>query len=390
MIVIVAPYSPPSRGALTHLGAARKIETVIDILSELGAPIVLVNTAHDLAYKAAIDLKQTQISNTSVLELTPPCYSTRKWGKLLNLFDVHKVANAIQNIGTGKPNLVWLYNGYAMESRLGLELLRRFNCFLIQELEDWLFSRSRGFNPKPLVDWWFWRSVVVKASHIFVVNENLANRISQRNNKFSLFPGVVADGITNIRSKRRPFTNITAGRRITIGYFGGLSTEKGANHVLALLDMLSDEFRFIVTGSGPLEAEMLAKASKLPQRFDFRGRVSEHTLNSLISECDVLLNPHSPITDMQDGVFPFKVIEAIASGRLLISTSLPSSGLEEVLQGVCFAGHSTTELAEAVAQSKIWYDQNKERVEAGADEAVRRFSKSAVLLMVKNCLHAET
>lgn len=382
MIIIVAPYSPAGRSQTPHLGAARKIETVVDILSQFGMPIVLVNTAHEQEVAAPTAVCGARIAGITVTEVTPPTYLKRRRGKLRNIFDVAQVAEVV--VALGKPRLVWLYNGYAMESRLGVELRRRCGCKIIQEMEDWHFSRSRGLNPKPLFDWWLWREAAKQAAHVFAVNEALADRVRPLNASVSLFPGAVAPGIAGIRAARPPFSQ--ADGSVTIGYFGGLSAEKGADSVLALSALLPNHYRLIVTGSGPLQDDFAANSAGNAGKLEFHGRVDDSRLIELIARCDVLLNPHSPIDRMANGIFPFKVIEAIASGRMLVSTSLPDEGLKNVLQGVRFCDHGTAELQEALLGARDWFTAHRLKVEAGADAALRTFGRDAMLKMVENVM----
>ena len=382
MIIIIAPYSPVGRSRNPHLGAARKIEAIIDILGQLGMPLILVNTAHESEVAAPTAKANSCIGGTSLTEITPPTYSNRRKGKFLNLFDAAKVADDV--LVMGRPMLVWLYNGYAMESRLGVELHRRSGCHIIQEMEDWHFSRGRGLNPKPFVDWWFWRKASSVATHIFSVNDALGDRSRHLNSNVSLFPGIVSADITALRTSHPPFSSNDD--VITIGYFGGLSEEKGAHHALSLCDTLPAQYRFIVTGAGPLEGAFNTAAIGSNGRLQFYGRVNDETLVKLIGRCDVLLNPHSPIAHMANGVFPFKVIEAVASGRMLISTPLPGEGLENVLQGVCFAGHDVSQLREALLAAHDWFLAHKTKVNAGAIAAVDRFGKANILRVVRKIL----
>lgn len=382
MIVFVAPYSPAGRDGNAHLGAARKIETVLALLSEMDSDVILVNTAHSHRESPPLFESKLKLAGAQIREIFPPIYSSAKYGKLRNLFDVRKVADHIMQ--SCAPGLVWLYNGYAMESRLGLELKRRTNCVLIQEMEDWHFSRSRGINPKPYIDWFFWRSAARQAEHVFAVNAQLAERVRQLNSNVTLFPGIVAEEVSLIAAKHPPFG--MQGAQVTIGYFGGLSAEKGAHHVLDMFHALPEEFRILVTGSGPLEGEFRNAASQFPEKLEFKGRVDERTLFSLIARCDVLLNPHSPIEKMGNGVFPFKVIESIASGRMLVSTELPDDGLGDVLGGVCFVEHDSSAMIRRVLDSKEWYSRHEDQVRAGADAATRRFGTETIAKTIRSLL----
>ena len=82
---------------------------------------------------------------------------------------------------------------------------------------------------------------------------------------------------------------------------------------------------------------------------------------------------------MADGIFPFKVVESVASGRLVISTKLPTTGLEDVLQGVQFVDHSMEAFLGAIEVAQQTYCGNIKAVIAGASEATRLFDEAGVL-----------
>lgn len=378
MIVVVAPYSPASQLGVSHLGAARKIEAVIEILGRRDNSIVLVNTAHHSKLKVPLSIVKMKVGVVDVVVLTPPTLANRRLGKLFNILDVPSAVDAVLKLG--HPELVWLYNGYAFESRFGRIMQKKVGCQVILELEDWHFSRVRGLNPKPLVDWFFWRSLMPCASYAFAVNASLAARMGGLSAKVGLFPGIVADGVANLSGEFPPFSRTD--KSCVVGYFGGLSVEKGADHVAALVPKLPPNFRMVVTGSGELEGVFRKLQEKYEDKIAFHGRVGDEKLLELIGSCDVLLNPHAPIDFMANGVFPFKVIEGIASGRLMISTYLPSFGLDGVLQGVEFISHDSEQLLRAVVNARTTYKTNFQNIQNGAAEVVKLFGKDAILDIV--------
>ena len=89
---------------------------------------------------------------------------------------------------------------------------------------------------------------------------------------------------------------------------------------------------------------------------------------------------------MENGLFPFKVIEAVASGRLLISTAVPGAGFEPVLQGVQFADHSIESFRRALLSARAAYEETRDKVAAGAREADLRFGEKAFLEQVDHIL----
>ena len=379
---MVAPYAPMGRCPEPHLGAARKIEAIVSLLSRKDSEVVLVNTAHNPQVLQSFKTEISSIAGINVRELTLPCFSNRKLGKLFNLFHVGQAIEAVLNLGV--PRLVWLYNGYAFESLFARRLLKSLTCPVALEFEDWHFSRGRGLNPKPYLNWLAWRSMMPGISHAFAVNAALASRLKPFTDRISLLPGIVPTLLVSMARDALPFQGLAG--EVTVGYFGGLSREKGADLLLALAAGLPAGFRFEVTGGGELETRFVQLAGAQPERFRYHGKVGDQELYSIMSRCDVILNPHRSIASMENGIFPFKVIEAIASGRLLISTAVPGEGFEPVLQGVQFVEHSSNAFRRALLSARAVYEETCDNVAAGAREANLRFGEAAFLARMEHIL----
>ena len=385
MIVIIAPYSPPSRLGTSHLGASRKLETIISIFSKLEESILLVNSAHNDKKPATVKVDELNICGVNVIEVTPPIYSKRIVGKLRNLFDIDEVINVIKKYGS--PRFIWIYNGYAFEMLLATKVYKFFKAPIILEFEDWHFSRSRGFNPKPYIDYFLWRKAAKLISGAFVVNSNLAEVMRKFTNQVEMLPGIVPEVLSKIAKSSVPFSKTN--EPIKVGFFGGLSVEKGADIVLDLAKWLPDGYVVHVTGAGPLENNFREFAKANPNRLFYYGRVNDSVLYELIGDCDVILNPHSSIEAMDNGVFPFKVIEAIASGRLLITTKVPENELSEILAGVQFVNHEYKTFLEAVLNSEAYYSKKSDVIKQCALIANQMFGEQALLEKVKKMLSVE-
>jgi glycosyltransferase involved in cell wall biosynthesis len=218
-------------------------------------------------------------------------------------------------------------------------------------------------------------------SGAFVVNTLLALKMRDFISHIDMLPGVVPKVLADITKESPPFS-FNSGP-VNVGFFGGLSVEKGADIVLKLAATLPAGYVLHVTGTGPMAADFETCAKKYPERLCYHGRVDDSTLYHLIAQCDVMLNPHSSIENMNNGVFPFKVIEAVASGRLLISTAVPMHALEDVLTGVQFVEHNANDFLAAIVASRRHYLRYASLITKGADVANRRFGEDALLEKVR-------
>jgi glycosyltransferase involved in cell wall biosynthesis len=380
MIIVVAPYSPVSLSNQPHLGAARKIEMVIESLYELDPDILLVNSAHN-EVGTEEKVEDIKIGSIIVKHFTLPCYSNQKVGKLLNLKDVNRTINKCLELG--KPSLVWIYNSYAFENLFSNRINKKIKVPVVFEFEDWHFSRSRGFNPKPYIDDFLWKSNLKNINFAFGVNDNLTNKMRDLGITSQLLPGIVPEKLIELCDKKKCFNLDT----IKVGYFGGLSDEKGVDKIIDVIDKLPDGFKVVMSGAGTLESNLKELSIKYADKLEFHGKVSDKKLYDLIASVDVILNPHSPITDMSEGVFPFKVIEGIASGRLLISTDVPAANLDGLTDGVLFYDGSSHKLLECIINSENFYIDNSSTVNASKNIAREAFSKASLLKPISKLLN---
>jgi glycosyltransferase involved in cell wall biosynthesis len=236
-----------------------------------------------------------------------------------NLIDAPKILErAIKKFGI--PDLLWCYNGYAYEMRTAKYALDKYGIKSILEFEDWHFARSSITNPKAVLDWLFWRRVAPSIGFAFAVNQFLRKKMAMYGVSTDLLPGVVSDGILNLIKICPPFRNSLL-TEVKCGYFGGLSDEKGGTFLLGLIKATITKklpLKWTITGSGELSSEFANIAEKYPLQVAFHGTVDDLMLQEMMGSVDVIVNPHLPNT----GVFPFKVMEAVGSGRLVLSSEL--------------------------------------------------------------------
>jgi glycosyltransferase involved in cell wall biosynthesis len=381
MIIIVAPYTGYNSNGHVDLGASKKIRFVVSILSKLSGDIVLVNSAHNSSEKSSFKQRKIQIDGTTVLEIIPPTLEKKSIGKLLNLSQVDKTLDIIGELTKeSRPKLFWFYNAYAFEMIFARKASRRFAAPQVLEFEDWHFSRNRGLNIKPYIDYFFWRRTVRSFARIYAINATVKSIVEPFCDDVQLLPGVVPNELCELNDSNPPFTTNT---NINIGYFGGLKAEKGADIVLALAQALPQKFTVHVTGAGPLADEFTALSNSAESILKYHGMVDDKTLVSIIAKCDIILNPHVPMNQFSEGLFPFKVIEAIASGRLLISTDVSFNGFEDLAKAVVFVEHDSKKFAEAIEQSEKLYFQKVSQIKSSTHMALNLFGADSIMESLK-------
>jgi glycosyltransferase involved in cell wall biosynthesis len=318
-VVMVVPYAPEQPSA--DLGASKKIELVARLLHELGYTVHLVDSSHPhLAFAGPVADQPASLNGVPVRLWRPHCLPNRKLGKLLNMLLAARFVRALRPLA---PVLVWVYNSYSFEARAALALKRWTRARIVFELEDLPLARGRGLNPKPWLDQHFFPKLLAAADLVTFVNAVALRRFESRARRALLLPSLLQQALVDAPQQPR-----FAQRLRRVGYFGGLTQEKGAGLLLELVPRLRPEWTLVVTGVGELSGAFQALQRKHPERLEFHGMVPHASVVSLMLGCDVIVNPHSSIAQMQDGVFPFKVCEALASGALLVSTPLPSIDID--------------------------------------------------------------
>jgi glycosyltransferase involved in cell wall biosynthesis len=138
-----------------------------------------------------------------------------------------------------------------------------------------------------------------------------------------LLPGIIDDRLTDlVASRQDPFTC----RPHVLGYFGGLSQEKGVDVLLNAVPHLPDDWRLQVGGTGPLAHDLQKMARADPGRVTFLGNLTGDALYDALCSCDATVVPPEQLGGDGLGVFPFKVLEYLVADTHIITTPLPDIG----------------------------------------------------------------
>ncbi len=378
MILVVAPYDGALPESAKFLAGAKKIRAIIQVLQLLDSNVILLNSGHQYSENRSKVNDKVGFDGEILVDVFTP--STRKnpyIGRILNIVDVpFIIADVIATYGM--PDIAWLYNGYAFEMRAASCLNKRYGIPTIIEFEDWHFARNRAFNPKPYLDWLCWKLALKNLNAGFAVNTKLRDVLVSFDIPTTLLPGIVSSLVSEIAINSTPFKT----DKITVGYFGGLNEEKGAKVLLRLAKKTEDKIHFIITGKGVLQSEFEALQKIMPERFRFLGSVSEADLVIAISQVDVIINAHC----VNDGIFPFKVLEALGSGRLLISTKLPMGGYECLCDAIQFYDGNEDNLLSLVNNAAVIYEDKKNYIAMAAEMVIDKYGQSGLLENIRSTI----
>jgi glycosyltransferase involved in cell wall biosynthesis len=378
-IFFVAPYDgrPPHRAMF--LAATKKMHYLLELLVGIVDRVVLINTNPHYAYKAVIEYSECVFGGHRLNVASLPSASHSRWAYVKNMSMVKLICNQIID-RYGSPDLVWCYNAYALESAIGGYIKKKHRSRFVLEFEDWHFARMTKVPIKPFLDWLYWRKNAGEIDYAFAVNDFLAEKMRGFGVQTSLLPGILHDSVVDMRIRKDPFS--TPGQ-IRVGYFGGLDVMKGGQLVLDLVNRLwgdnNKEIKIIVTGAGVLSESFKCSAAKYPSVLEFYGVVDDEQLYQLMENVDVIINPH----EVNFGVMPFKLMEAIATGRLVVSTNCipdtPGALLDvEWLESIIFCERSVGAFLNVLLDARAHYKEKKMVIAKALKLINARYSRAEV------------
>lgn len=374
-IAYICQYQGPdaiaSRGIVRNrsLGGNRKIEMIADALVEAGHEVLVLSggVPADRTMRAFQRFESTIGArpggarviyatglDVPVANLLMAIFSTVRTARrqarapfdLILIYNVTEytiaVAAAIRRVSGETPIVLEYEDSVEMASR-GISAIRRT---LWQRLERWVRPRVRG---------------------VFAVNAALPERIGCAN--ALILRGLVSDSFcARAASRPRPFS----GGRTVAFFSGSLSPEKGLGRLLELVPRFAGRVRFVVSGAGPMEPMLRKAAARWPEDLEIAGLISREALEQKLLTADILLNPHD---DDVGAIFPFKVIEYLASGGVVVTTKC---GIESDPAFDFCELASTGSFGDAVQRVLDEPEQTAERADRGRIWAAANYSSSAV------------
>ena len=118
---------------------------------------------------------------------------------------------------------------------------------------------------------------------------------------------------------------------INIGYVGNMNLQDGVDEIIYIADLIINEYnfkniKFNMIGSGPQlnEIQRITNEMKLNKYFDFVGRVSDKKLLSILSSCDIGVQP-DPFNYLNNVSTMNKIMEYMALKLPFVSYDLIES-----------------------------------------------------------------
>jgi glycosyltransferase involved in cell wall biosynthesis len=319
-VLVVAPYCPAERGSGTALGAAAKLRAVMAGFIGNGWLPRLVNSGHQQTGWRRARWQPLRVADHLVAEHLPRAFASRPLGKLLQALQAPWLGWRLQR--RCAPTLVWLYNSYLFEALFAVGARWADpNVLLCLELEDLPLARGRRGTGrlKTWLDAWAFRLLAVRVDVVTVVQPGMQAALPRKIPCSCFLPVLLADQPDHMQQASH------SGREdqfLLVGYFGGLTAEKGADLLIEVIRRSPAGCRWLVSGVGQLASAFCKLAADLPDRIAYLGVLGEDDFRRAYDSADAVVNLHRPMADFRHGIFPYKLLEAVGAGKSVISTRM--------------------------------------------------------------------
>jgi len=170
------------------------------------------------------------------------------------------------------------------------------------------------------LDYWMQRRLIPHFDGHIVVADAIAKDFLNGKPHLRLEGGVRKEVLERI-DRNPPALVEDSGKQFVIVAAGHLSETNGLPVLLDAFSLLpGDRFRLRIAGSGPLEAQVRAAVAS-DHRIEFLGLLSFERVLDLYASASVLVNMRMTKTRNTKYFFPSKMMEYLASGVPVISTS---------------------------------------------------------------------
>ncbi|WP_081496647.1 WcaI family glycosyltransferase [Novosphingobium sp. AP12] len=163
-------------------------------------------------------------------------------------------------------------------------------------------------------------------------------------------------------------------------YSGNIANKQGIEIVVEAAKLLQrrKDLMFVVCGNGPNRAQLHKQADGL-DNIQFHDLQPREFLSDLLGLATIHLLPQ--IASAADLVLPSKLTNMLASGRPIVATTLPGTGLADEVEGCALATQPGDAHAFATAIEKLLDDEDL-RFSMGREarqRALQRWSRTSIL-----------
>lgn len=198
-----------------------------------------------------------------------------------------------------------------------------------------------------------------KFDHLIFLSEFLMEKYKHKK------PVLLEGGIDIKRYEN--YTPVAESSKFIILFSGVLTNVTGVDIYIEAIKKIKDEnINFLFSGKGELEDYLKDYAEK-DHRIKYLGFLSDKEYLEHLSKAHILINPRNMHLPQNQNNFPSKVLEYLASGRVIISTRFP--GFERFTENMTFCEADPQSIAEAVENAvhnysftyKMQYDINRKK-----------------------------
>jgi hypothetical protein len=174
------------------------------------------------------------------------------------------------------------------------------------------------------------------------------------------------------------------GSRYNILYSGVINKVTGIDIYLNAIKLLEEvKINFLFTGKGDLE-NLILKEARSNKNIKYYGLLNEKKYLGVLKTANILINPRNMNLLQNDNNFPSKILEYLATGRLVISTRF--SGYENFNANITFCGSDSYSLASAIKDLIRKYNKNFKKIYKLNRKKALEFSWEKQIIKLENLI----
>lgn len=372
-ILLIAPFCSESSSPWFSPGRYRKLQIIEQFLESESFTVTRINTAPFLLP----NYLHSSVQLSSSLQRLPRLIQTIR----------SAISFSIKQKVNRRASSLWLYNARFTEFIVAIIFLT-FNprLRLILQVEDLPFARSSNAGLSGIADFISLFLISSLSSQIFAVSPVVANRLTSiyrvNPSRVAIFPPILTQNLISIvKSRIEPFSSGVT----SILYAGGYGPEKGVDDLIsAFLSLDPSLFRLVLIG--PIPQRLLPVYSSIQSVFCV-GSISSSDLYKYYATADVVVSPHR-VSLTSSFIFPFKIIELVASGALPLLTPMPGTELLD-LPSICYYS-SIKELSDKLNNSSMIWSYSRTILSRASQKIIEAYSETSLFPVLSKILSDTT